>query len=348
MRITLAAIALTILIVSPLVLGQTSQPVPAITSVSGTVAPGQALTINGSNLVQQDTTRFNTRFQTTYPTAWNFSGASRAADGWGEAGMSGGVYDATVHFMGSAPTMRFSINATVPPENADQDAIIQDDNEFWASFYFRYEQLGANWPDGHIKQFYVLTPAGGWFVQPQAQIGMPTTFVVEWNGLAPYTFNVPSGRLQSGRWYHLEVHMRTVSPYAIDVWMDGQAVYSTTAPTAGGSISYAYNGLGNIDCSSSMAINLNYRLGMYAIGNQRIYPSSLVEIGNNSDYAAATKRVQPFTSIADTSLGVTLDLTGLGSGPYYLWVTNNRQQRSPAFPLGAATGPAAPTAVVIR
>ena len=180
----------------------------------------------------------------------------------------------------------------------------------------------------------MLTPAGGWFVKPQAQIGMPTTFVVEWNGLAGYMFNVPSGRLQSTVYTTSKcICGRCLLMPSTYGWMDRQS-HSTTAPTAGGSISYAYNGLGNIDCSSSMAINLNYRLGMYAIGNQRIYPSSLVEIGNNNDYAAATKRVQPFTSIADTSLGVTLDLTGLGSGPYYLWGHEQPTAAESGLPVG--------------
>ncbi|MGE5298112.1 MAG: fibronectin type III domain-containing protein, partial [Acidobacteriaceae bacterium] len=59
------------------------------------------------------------------------------------------------------------------------------------------------------------------------------------------------------------------------------------------------------------------------------------------------KRTQALTSVSDGSVGFTADLAGLGSGPYYLFVTNNRQQVSSAYALsGGAVSDTVPPSQV--
>jgi hypothetical protein len=347
MKSALAAVAI-LLLVSPLAFGQTSSPTIAL--VSGSFVNGAAATIAGSGLVQQDTSRFNTRFRSTYPTAWNMGGSSRGADGWGEAGTTGGTYDASTHLFGANPTLRFRATGTVSPggELGDSVAILQDESDFWAAMYMRYELPGGNWPSFYLKMFG-LYAGDGWLVQPDTpSSGLPTQFTAFWNGVN-HPFNIPSGRLQLGRWYFVEIHQKWTAPRAVEVWFDGQLVYSG-APSYG-DFSSPYLHLGIINLSvypSATAIDIINRYGMFTVGRQRIYPSALVEVGNNSDYSKATKRVQALTAISDTSLGFTMDLTGLGTGPYYIWVTNNQQQRSAAFALGGGVAPSAPSNVQIK
>ena len=75
----------------------------------------------------------------------------------------------------------------------------------------------------------------------------------------------------------------------------------------------------------------------FTISTSRVYPSSVIEIGNNSTYALSTKVYQAPTALSDTSVAITCDLTGLGAGPYYLWVTNNKQERSDPYDLSGGT-----------
>jgi hypothetical protein len=71
----------------------------------------------------------------------------------------------------------------------------------------------------------------------------------------------------------------------------------------------------------------------FTISTSRIYCSSIIEIGNSSDYATADKVYQEPIYLSDGSVQIKANLTGLGSGPYYLWVTNNQQERSAPYPL---------------
>jgi hypothetical protein len=73
----------------------------------------------------------------------------------------------------------------------------------------------------------------------------------------------------------------------------------------------------------------------FTISTSRAYPASVIEIGNSPDYATAKKVYQPPEFLSDNSIQVRADLSGLGSGPYYMWITNNRQQRTAAYALSS-------------
>lgn len=68
----------------------------------------------------------------------------------------------------------------------------------------------------------------------------------------------------------------------------------------------------------------------FAMSSGRIYPAALVEMGNNSDYTKAKRVKQEILYISDTQIRFRANTAGLEPGPYYVWVTNNQQERSKA------------------
>jgi hypothetical protein len=91
---------------------------------------------------------------------------------------------------------------------------------------------------------------------------------------------------------------------------------------------------------------------MITYSTSRIYPASKIEVSNSRIYGQGVVKWQEPLQISDTEIQVKLDLTGLGAGPYYLWITNNRQERGPVFPLSDAVEndsdrPRSPTGIKI-
>ena len=74
-----------------------------------------------------------------------------------------------------------------------------------------------------------------------------------------------------------------------------------------------------------------------ALSSSRVYPSSLVEISTSSTYGQGTVNFQEPVFLSDGSVKIKANLDGLGSGPYYLWVTNNGQSRSAVYNLSGGT-----------
>jgi hypothetical protein len=127
------------------------------------------------------------------------------------------------------------------------------------------------------------------------------------------------------------MHWKTTAPYVYDVWMDGQQIF---ALTPGNQCSLQYIIFGIVNWSGcNPGTSIDNRFGSFVGSSAQLYSSCVVEVGNAATYATATKVRQPLTAISDSRVDCICDLSGLGSGPYYLWVTNNRQQRSVAYSL---------------
>jgi hypothetical protein len=95
-------------------------------------------------------------------------------------------------------------------------------------------------------------------------------------------------------------------------------------------------------CCQGDDFNLTEWIDTLAISASRVFCSSIMEIGNNSNYATANKVYQGVNYLSNKSIQITVDLSGLGSEPYYLRISNNRQERSEAYLLGEG-GTAAPS-----
>ena len=82
---------------------------PQISSVSGTVAQGNTITISGSYMMDEDKTDWDVFFSNN-PNASSFEGTSPSADGYSAIGPSGGTYVTDVKVLGSK-SIRFHVQA---------------------------------------------------------------------------------------------------------------------------------------------------------------------------------------------------------------------------------------------
>jgi hypothetical protein len=293
------------------------------------------LAISGSNLNNEAKANWD-NFFVQNPNAWSFEGSSPSADGYGALGPNGGAYDSTVSILGSR-SMKFQAQGTstsLYDQHADYNAINPaggDANDYWVRAYVRWNLKSGGWPSSHIKMMDIQGSGPQYYLQPQADASgnMPTSMVAVHDGVSSYN-GIPSGPVENNRWYAVEVHWKTDSaPYVYDLWIDGVKTYSAN-PKARGSMNYMLFGLINACCTNS-SFSLDHWFDGLAVARSRIYPSAIVEVGNSSNYATATKRTQALEKISDGQIISKLDLTGLGAGPYYLWVTNNRQERSQPY-----------------
>jgi hypothetical protein len=88
---------------------------------------------------------------------------------------------------------------------------------------------------------------------------------------------------------------------------------------------------GIINACGGAPFNLEHWMDGLAVSKSRIYPSAVIEIGDSQIYLSANKKAQALEKISNTDISFKVDLSGLGSGPYYLWVTNNERKTSTPF-----------------
>ena len=335
MRWTLLVVAVFLLCLPERPWGQTTAP--TISSVSGTPVSGTSITINGSLLVNEDTSHYDAWF-TTHPHASGMEGASPSADGWWDSGLHEGVYVTDVKLTGPQ-SGKLHLAATGSSQDAGEAFYFTPTlTNYYLRAYLRLHRNSATgWP---LNQFKLIGQYGSDVkILAPARNEWPT----EWNmyyGGSNHWYNNPFGNIVADRWFCVEWYM---SSSAWTVWIDGVQLGSGGTGATGGWLEF---GIFDTDGPSGLSMDAYY--DNMATGSARLYPLSTVEIGNSATYATATKRYQAPTLLSDGQVQVTCDLTGLGSGPYYLWVTNNRQQRSAAIPLSATSAPAAPSNVVIR
>ena len=325
--------------------------IPTIFNVSGTIQTGQTLTITGTTMMDENKTNWQPMFQSG--TAYGFEGTSYTNDNYGRSpdemtyGTQG--YATDVKLSGSQSAWS---HCTVP-EKTGAGFYFELDNgrtEMYFRGYFRWVSNGTwKWSDSYSKNMYTN---GTFYVQPAASgaSALPTQMLLGYDSGygGPHLFDVDNF-LINGRWYCIEARYKGTSPQNLTFWVDGKEYGNVSPAEALGTMNYPSFGPINMCCQGA-GFDWWEWVDNYTASTSRIYPSTIIEIGNNSDYATATKVKQPLTFISDASTLITADLTGLGAGPYYLWVTNNRQERSAAYVLGNqldTTPPAAPNGVTI-
>ena len=330
---------------------------PTISNVTGTVATGQTLTITGTNMVQDNQSSWlnvsnGPNFQGT---AYGFEGSSPAADGYcSSSGCSGQAYDTTVKLMGNK-SLDFHLsgasNDSNPGRIGASDSFFFSISNYYGRFYFRYDVANNIWPTVELKLSGTLSPAGYVYVNPVANNGNAPTQIryVDPSGVG-YPGALPGGALVSGRWYCLEW---SVFPgNNVTIWVDNQQVLS--APL--GSFTPQFYEFGPINLGGTPSnFDMHNRFDAMAFKTSgRVYPASIIEISNNATYGSGAKVMQEPLSLSDGSIQIKANLTGLGSGPYYLWVTNNGQARNATgYNLsggggGDTTPPSAPRGLSVR
>ena len=314
---------------------------PVISSVSGPVRTGGILTITGARLNDEAKADWDGFFR-RHAEAWSFEGANPAADGYSAVGPTAGVYDTEVFILGSK-SMRFDARGRswdlLHQTSAFNAFAFDGYTDFYARAYVRWNLAGGRWPDGHCKMLlssYYLQPAmTGDGTVPTRMAGAYTR-----DG-AGFWAAIPSGPLENGRWYAVEAHFApTTGRY--EAWLDGVKLFDRDDMESSGGSEYLQFGVINACCTAE-DFHLEHWWDGLALASSRIYPSAMVAVGDGPDFAAATRVAQELRKIDDAQLEIKLDLAGLGAGPYYLWVTNNRRERSAPYLLGAT-----PSAAFLR
>jgi hypothetical protein len=318
---------------------------PVISSVSGTCQTGQTIVISGSDLVDEDKAHWAALFRSG--TAYGFEGSTYLDDGYyaaPDANRFEPVYDTSVmiqgnqsykgRIVGAFSGASYTNNASSGAFVDLQEAGFSDTSDLYIRLYSRWHSAGSisRWPDSHIKMLDYCCTGEQWYFQPDNSIDgttLPTQMNLTYDS-TPHNYDV-ADFLQNDRWYCTEVHWKTSAPAAYAAWVDGVQIASVS-PASSGVADYMMFNMINLR-GTGADFDLTNWTDALAISTSRIGCAARVEIGSGSDYGTATKKVQELLYFSDTELRIKADLTGLGSGPYYLWVTNNRQERSAAVQL---------------
>ncbi len=318
---------------------------PTIASVNGNMTNGSTITVNGSNLVSENTASWISFFQ-SHPSASNFAGASPSADGYGAIGPKGGTYVTNKTLLGNQ-SMYFPVSgASTGATNmlANYNAINTgggDSQDLWFRFYVAWNSANNLWPNDHIKMIDCQGSGSQWYLQPANTTGssLPSQMNGTWDATS-HTVPIPSGTLQNNRWYCIEMHWKTTSPYQYQAWMDGVQIFNAT-PSTPGSLSYILFGVINA-WNTSSSFSLGHWWDGFAVSKSRIYPASTIQVGNSPTYGQGNEQYQQPIALNDTQVQFVLNTSNVGSGPYYVWITNNGQVRSAGYTL-ASSGGAEPT-----
>ncbi len=304
---------------------------PTISNVTGTVANGNTLTIAGSNMVQDIVGKFT-------PTAGGFEGANLAADGWGEClnSTKNCAYDSSVKLLGGKSFRSDMINFNGiggPENNSSGDSTYRYLGGKYNRMYVKYSSnFNTVWQNGNYVKMILTSAGGGYgqtYISPEPRTGLtgPTEMYVT----ADYTQQseiyptLPSPWIPN-RWFCVEWYSNP--GIGVTVWVDGIFV-----GTSNGNSSDPVNQWTQVGIINAHGIGTDF-LGTFSMwmdgvmsSDNMIYPASTIEISNNATYGQGTKKYQEPVFLSDGSVQIKADLTSLGAGPYYLWVTNNQQQR---------------------
>ncbi len=342
--------------------GSSLAATPTISGVFGTITTGQTITITGTNMEQENVTNWDANFKSgsSPSTVSTFEGASLSASGWDDNLHNGEILygNALSDGIGSVTNSTdFAISGNKSCKihfggtdngNGNNEAVLDIYDETlhapsYVRFYAMWNHVPAGtWPTGGSFKFLSNYEYGSFLQPEEAPDGSGLTSLkggnsgacneASWSGSG-------GGPIVQGRWYCIE---ESWTPSGSTVWVDGVQILNSTQACTFASGPGLQLGETNFEGGSSNFVCDIY-IDNYAFSSSRIYPSSKVEISNNATYGAGTLVYQAPISIADGSIQIKADLTSLGSGPYYLFVTNNQQQTSAAYNLSGSSDTTPPT-----
>lgn len=321
---------------------------PTISGVSGTVSTGQTLTVSGSSMVDENKTNWLAgsgeyiNFQTG--TAYGFEGSTPLDDDYlapSSCTQGNGTYVSDVRLMGSK-SMRYHVygawSGGSGPGDCNYVEVGDVGADLWVRFYVRFELDGGSRPTEHFKLYDIQGGSG----EDQMYFQFANGDADSWNAAHSGTnheFPNPDGTLQYEKWYPVEVRFKTTTPYAMEVYLNGSATPAYSG-TPSGTYSNLRHLLGPINWGGTNSDFSWYEwFDAYTISTSRVYLPSKIEISNNATYGSGTVKYQEPVYLSDGSVQIKADLAGLGDGPYYLFVTNNRQERSAAYSLSGGSPP---------
>ncbi len=317
-----------------------------ISTVTGPIQTGQLATISGFGFIQEDRSAWDPLF-ISHPTASSFEGQSLSSDGYGTSGCP--TYTTAMKLMGTQSVNMHDMGQHIRMPNGSGlgscnwqwDVQASHASSSWTDVYLRTYSRWHNtsWPTIDTKYWWIAGGANYAFFNliNYADGRAPTEFGVYTSGVGSWVNGpIPGGPIVNDRWYLFEAHFRLQGSggYVIEAWIDNQAVFSRTVPDGPSPNPSNWGWESNTNYFDTPAgwVSDHWQDG-FAVSRNRIGPASLIELANGSTYATATKVYQEPVFLSDTSVQFKVNLTGLGAGPSFLFVTNNRGQRSAAFPL---------------
>ena len=332
--------------------GKSFAATPTISSVTGTIANGEGLKINGLNLMNEDKSNWVSsggyvNFKTD---AYGFEGNSPVDDGYISSGSDvvwPCVYDDAVKLSGSNSLKAHGEGAVSgqagPASKVYFEHGLGNTSDMWVRFYVRFHLNSGSWPNNYQKVLDLQGNASQVYFDlgPNAST-LNSTF----DGASHY-YNFPSdSSLVDGKWYCVELHWKTTAPYANTAYIDNTLAYNGTPISANAGGQWMLVGMINwADTNNSFSEDVNY--DNLAVSTSRIYPSARVEISGDN---GSTWVYQPPIDLSDTSITVTASLPMLTALNYKLRVTDNQNNVSSIYNLGSggdATPPANPSGLSV-
>ena len=325
----------------------------SISGVSGSVGQGNTLTATGSLLLNRQTAN-DSPFLAANSNRWSFEGTAPyggGGDGFTQPGGDPAAgctvnYSSSVKLFGSKSLYMNSVGTGGASSEGQASIHVSPayvgggNDEYWFRMYCRYAPV-TNFPNMYMKLLYDFNNA--YYVDGK---GSGTTafehFTGKWGSDSfdipnPSSFSHLSDR--SNRWILFEWHIATASAPGgaiYEAWIENELCYSSTAVT-GPDLPMGLMLLGVTNAQATIGFGTwdfeNWIDGIQFSSVGRLGAPCLIELANSATYASATKRYQAPESISDSSVGFTCDLTGLGGGPYHLFITNDNGERSAAFAL---------------
>lgn len=317
-------------------------------------------------MIQEDRSNWDPLFVNN-PNASGFEGSDLVADGYQTSGCP--TYTSIVKLMGNQSlnmhdqgqhirkpdgsglggcSWQWKIQASLPGSTWT-DVYLRTysrwNNTSWATIDTKYWWIG-----GATYAFFNLTA--------NADGSPPTEFGVYTSGLGNWLQGtIPGGPIQNNKWYLFEAHFRMAGSggYVLEEWVDNQQILKQFVPDGPSPNLSGWGWESDTNYFNTPVgwVSDQWQDG-FAVSRTRVGPASLVEISNCPTYGSGTKVYQEPLFLSEGSSQIKANISGLGSGPYYLWVTNNRNERSLPFSLGgsgtscAQTGVASPPNLRVR
>lgn len=337
---------------------------PIVSTVTaGPITTGQVVDITGTHMMDESQSSW-IAFHQNHPTAGQMQGTSLTGMGYDTSHNADWTADPTVKLFGTKSFKNHSSGQVIHDGSNAQHGAEFDifgaaemgsasaTIDVWYRMYVRFD-VGVNgeWPNtfgGGSNDFKLMSKyqANGFW----ASLDVPDSIGVPPSGIRLTPTNAPENLHSSGptilenRWYCIELKAPVQSNNTVwQIYVDDALVYSQDLGqgiTWGGSEWYGF--FINWYSTSAAFDQFIWCNGIAVKNNGRIKPSCVVEIANSSTYASATKRYQAPEFLSDTSSQIKADLTGLGAGPYWLFVTNNLGQTSAGYSLSGGGGDTTP------
>lgn len=296
---------------------------PTISSVSGMIETGQILTVSGANLYRGGANENTTGWALTEDEAL-MKGATPGGDGW-TLDPSAGNYDGTKRLIVGSKSVR---NDTAGETTENHTARFYRSSaslsgDIFFAGYILGQYAGGVYPDNYRKQLSLYsTPPCWWLLK--GEVGAPFSgMLLDVNGTARGSVSIPGGGWQDDRWYWI---MSRFPANAADPWeghICNQSVeYVHSVGNGGLNDEFDTNHAGN-----PAGFSASHYWNRVILSNQRIYEACKFEVSDDATYGNGTVNYCFPVSIDDGQGQFKLNLSDLGAGPYYLFVTNSRNER---------------------